>query len=150
MELKFIVKDLDELKETSKEVANVITGLTTPLNILLLRGSMGAGKTTFIKMLCDEMGVLDVVTSPTFALINEYHTEFGDPIYHFDLYRVESPEELFDLGYEEYFYSGDLSLIEWPEMIESLIPYDDKNIKIATLNINHLAKGQREVKFTLD
>ena len=90
--------------------------------IFAFYGDMGAGKTTFIKALCEEMLVLDNVTSPTFALINEYKTEIGSTIFHFDFYRIKSLSEAYDFGYEDYFYSGDYCFIEWPELIESLLP----------------------------
>ena len=90
--------------------------------IFAIYGEMGAGKTTFIKALCEEMKVLDNVTSPTFAIINEYKTENGNTIFHFDFYRINSLNEAYDFGYEDYFYSGDYCFIEWPELIESLLP----------------------------
>ncbi len=90
--------------------------------IFAFYGSMGAGKTTFIKALCEEMQVLDYVTSPTFALINEYKTEKDNTIFHFDFYRIKSIDEAYDLGYEDYFYSGEYCFIEWPELIEPLLP----------------------------
>jgi tRNA threonylcarbamoyladenosine biosynthesis protein TsaE len=90
--------------------------------IFAFYGDMGAGKTTFIKALCEEMQVLDNVTSPTFALINEYKTGKGNTIFHFDFYRIKSLSEAYDFGYEDYFYSGDYCFIEWPELIESLLP----------------------------
>lgn len=85
-------------------------------------GQMGAGKTTFIKAVCEVLNVRDVVSSPTFALINVYHTTGDNPVYHFDVYRVKTIEEVYDIGYEDYFYSGHYCLIEWPEMIEPLLP----------------------------
>ena len=85
-------------------------------------GKMGVGKTTFIKVLCDTLEVMDVVTSPTFALLNEYLTEEGDSVFHFDFYRIKKGSEAADIGFEEYIYSGDYCLIEWPEKIESLLP----------------------------
>jgi len=85
-------------------------------------GKMGAGKTTFIKALCEVLGVEDVITSPTFAIINEYTDGNGDPIYHFDFYRIKKLEEVYDMGYEDYFYSGNLCLLEWPELIEEILP----------------------------
>jgi tRNA threonylcarbamoyladenosine biosynthesis protein TsaE len=85
---------------------------------------MGAGKTTFIKALCRELGVDDIVQSPTFAIINEYKTRQGNSIFHFDFYRIRKPEEAFDIGYEDYFYSGSYCFIEWPELVESLLPAD--------------------------
>lgn len=85
-------------------------------------GKMGAGKTTFIKALCEKLQVVDYVTSPTFALINVYETEQSKEIYHFDFYRIKSMEELYDLGYEEYFFSDEYCFLEWPELIEPLLP----------------------------
>ena len=90
--------------------------------IFAFYGEMGAGKTTFIKALCEEMHVLDYVTSPTFALINEYKTKNDSTIFHFDFYRIKNISEVYDFGYEDYFYSGDYCFIEWPELIETLLP----------------------------
>ena len=90
--------------------------------IFAFYGEMGAGKTTFIKALCEEMQVLDYVNSPTFALINEYKTENNHTIFHFDFYRIKNLSEAYDFGYEDYFYSGDYCFIEWPELIEPLLP----------------------------
>lgn len=90
--------------------------------IFAVYGEMGAGKTTFIKALCEEMHVLDYVTSPTFALINEYKTENERSIFHFDFYRIKCIAEAYDFGYEDYFYSGEYCFIEWPELIEPLLP----------------------------
>ena len=93
-------------------------------------GKMGAGKTTFIKALCEKLQVIDYVTSPTFALVNVYETELGREIYHFDLYRIKSQDELYDLGYEEYFFSEEYCFIEWPELIEPLLPPHTVKISI--------------------
>lgn len=93
-------------------------------------GMMGAGKTTFIKAICEQLGSGDNVTSPTFALINEYTTKKGTVIYHFDFYRIRKIEEAFDLGYEDYIYSGNYCFIEWPEMIEQLLPEGIVEVKI--------------------
>lgn len=94
-------------------------------------GKMGAGKTTFIKAVCEQLGVEDVITSPTFAIVNEYTSETsGDTIYHFDFYRIKKLDEVYDMGYEEYFYSGSLCFIEWPEQIESLLPEDATKVTI--------------------
>jgi tRNA threonylcarbamoyladenosine biosynthesis protein TsaE len=92
--------------------------------VIAFSGEMGAGKTTFIQALCRNLGIKVEVNSPTFSLVNEYFTPVGDSIFHFDLYRIETPDELFDIGYEEYFYSGSLCLIEWPEKARNLIPDD--------------------------
>lgn len=93
-------------------------------------GKMGAGKTTFVKAICEEMGAIDYVTSPTFAIINEYNTESNDVLYHFDFYRLKEEEEAYDLGYEDYFYGNRYCFIEWPEKIGSLLPEDVINISI--------------------
>ena len=102
-------------------------------------GSMGVGKTTFIKAVCEELGVSDVITSPTFAIVNEYtivgktndESPSSEPVYHFDFYRIKKLEEVYDMGFEDYFYSGCLCFIEWPELIEDLLPEDTVKIKIA-------------------
>ncbi len=98
--------------------------------IIAFYGSMGAGKTTFIKALCQQLGVEDVITSPTFALVNEYTDGKNNPIYHFDFYRIKKLEEVYDMGYEDYFYSGNLCLLEWPELIEEILPDDAVRVKI--------------------
>jgi tRNA threonylcarbamoyladenosine biosynthesis protein TsaE len=94
------------------------------VRVIAISGEMGAGKTTFIQAICRSLGVPVEVNSPTFSLVNEYLTPEGNTIFHFDLYRIESQEELYDMGYEEYFYSGSLCLIEWPEKASNLIPDD--------------------------
>ncbi len=97
-------------------------------------GEMGAGKTTFIKALCRELNVLDSVSSPTFALVYEYHTSDDSVIYHFDFYRINHANELFDLGYEDYFYSGNFCFIEWPEKAVHLIPPEAIKVHISVMN----------------
>jgi len=104
--------------------------------IFAFYGAMGAGKTTFIKAICHELGSSDYVTSPTFALINEYSTDNGSVIYHFDFYRIKKLEEAFDLGYEDYIYSGNYCLIEWPEMIEQLLPAGIVEVRIRETDDN--------------
>ena len=95
---------------------------------------MGAGKTTFIKAICEQLGVEDVITSPTFAIVNEYTVNHPSPIasviYHFDFYRIKKMEEVYDMGYEDYFYSGALCFLEWPELIEELLPEDAVKVTI--------------------
>ncbi len=98
-------------------------------NVFAFYGKMGAGKTTLIKAFCTELGVDEVVTSPTFALVNEYLDKDSHPVYHFDFYRIKKLDEVFDIGYEEYFYSNSYCFIEWPELIEDLLP--ESYIKIS-------------------
>ncbi len=93
-------------------------------------GEMGAGKTTFIKALCDELGVIDVVNSPTFAIANDYETELGYHIYHFDFYRLKTPQEALDFGVEDYFYSGHICFMEWPDQIGTLLPTESVRVAI--------------------
>ena len=97
-------------------------------HVFAFYGKMGAGKTTFVKAICEELGVEDVITSPTFAIINEY--EGDETIYHFDFYRIKKLEEVYDMGYEDYFYSGALCFIEWPELIEEILPDDAVRVSI--------------------
>ncbi|HOT65399.1 MAG TPA: tRNA (adenosine(37)-N6)-threonylcarbamoyltransferase complex ATPase subunit type 1 TsaE [Dysgonamonadaceae bacterium] len=107
-------------------------------NVFAFYGDMGAGKTTFIKAVCEELGVQEPVTSPTFAIINEYRDKKGKSIYHFDFYRIKKLEEVFDFGYEDYFYSGNLCFIEWPELVESLLPEN-----VVRLSLRQTENGAR-------
>jgi tRNA threonylcarbamoyladenosine biosynthesis protein TsaE len=116
---------LSDLPRVAEEVINSLDGRT----VVLLRGGMGAGKTTLVSRIAALLGAEDTVTSPTFALVNQYEGS-ECRIYHFDFYRIDRIEEVFDLGYEEYFYSGDLCLVEWPEKIEPLIPDDTMVVRI--------------------
>lgn len=102
--------------------------------IFAFYGEMGAGKTTFIKALCKTLRVAETITSPTFAIINEYNKEDGDPIYHFDFYRIKNIEEAYDFGYEDYFYSGHLCFIEWPELVEPLLPESVVKVQIVVMD----------------
>lgn len=101
--------------------------------IFLFNGAMGAGKTTFIKAICEVLDVEDSTSSPTFSIVNEYATAAG-PIYHFDFYRLKDEQEAYDLGYEEYFYSGAYCFIEWPEKIPNILPDDAVNIEIEIID----------------
>ncbi len=112
------------------EVADEILSSLGERSVVLVRGEMGAGKTPLISRIAARMGVEDSVTSPTFALVNQYEGRGGRRIYHFDFYRIDRIEEVYDLGYEEYFYSGDLCLVEWPEKIETLVPGDAMTVRI--------------------
>ena len=127
--MEITVKSLDSIQEAAKQFVSAIG----THRVFAFYGKMGAGKTTFIKAVCRELGVTDVITSPTFALINEYTDGKGNPIYHFDYYRIKKLEEVYDMGYEDYFYSGNLCLIEWPELIESLLPDDAVRVHLDVL-----------------
>ena len=116
--MEITIKGLDTIHEAAKEF---VKGMGDG-KVFAFYGKMGAGKTTFIKALCEVLGVEDVITSPTFAIINEYTDGNENPIYHFDFYRIKKLEEVYDMGYEDYFYSGNLCLLEWPELIEDNLP----------------------------
>ena len=113
-----ILKSLSDLNI----VADKFLRLMRDKKVFAFFGSMGVGKTTFIKALCNELGVVEIVTSPTFALINEYQTGEGEIIYHFDFYRIKKIEEVYDFGYEEYFFSGNYCFIEWPDKVAEILP----------------------------
>lgn len=135
MEIK--IQSLEHIHEAAREFIAAMGDNT----VFALYGKMGAGKTTFVKALCQELGVEDVVTSPTFAVINEYRSDIaGELIYHFDFYRIKKLEEVYDMGYEDYFYSGALCFIEWPELVEELLP--GNTIKVT---IEELEDGSRKL-----
>ena len=120
-------------EEGLREVAEALLERLEGRTVVALRGEMGAGKTTLIRAVAEVLGVEDQVTSPTFALVNQYAGGEGQRLFHFDFYRIEDEREAFDLGYEEYFYSGDLCFVEWPEKIEPLLPEDTMVVKIEIL-----------------
>lgn len=125
------------------KVAKAIIERLEESKVVAFYGQMGAGKTTLIREICSQMGVKSGVASPTFALVNEYHTPKGESIYHFDFYRINKIEEAYDLGYDDYFYSGNVCLVEWPEKIEELI---DDNVLIVKIEV----VGDSRRKFTID
>ena len=125
MEIK--IESLDTIRDAAKQFVAAMGDS----RVFAFYGKMGAGKTTFIKALCTELGVEDIITSPTFAIVNEYTDGQGDPIYHFDFYRIKKLEEVYDMGYEDYFYNGGMCLIEWPELIEQLLPEDAVKVSIS-------------------
>lgn len=117
--------------DTIRQAAKAFIGSMDDRTVFAFHGNMGAGKTTFIKAICEELGVEDVINSPTFAIINEYRSdETGELIYHFDFYRINKLSEAQDIGTEDYFYSGALCFIEWPEKIEELLPGDVVDVTI--------------------
>ena len=137
MEIK--IKNLEHIREAARQFIAEMGDR----KVFAFYGSMGAGKTTFVKAVCEELGVEDVITSPTFAIINEYHAEAQDlTIYHFDFYRIKKLEEVYDMGYEDYFYSGALCFIEWPELIEDLLP--EEAVKVS---ITEKEDGSRAILF---
>jgi len=114
------VKDIDELPMVARE----LLGSLNSKNLIAFYGKMGAGKTTFIKAVCKELSVDQIVNSPTFSIVNQYETRKGDLVNHFDFYRLESYQEALDIGIFDYWDSGDLCLMEWPEKVEKLLPED--------------------------
>lgn len=125
--MEITIDSMDGIREAARQ----FVGNMGDASVFAFYGGMGAGKTTFIKAICEELGVEDVITSPTFAIVNEYRAnETGELIYHFDFYRIKKIEEVYDMGYEDYFYSGALCFIEWPELIEELLPTDAVKVNI--------------------
>ncbi|MEE3414292.1 tRNA (adenosine(37)-N6)-threonylcarbamoyltransferase complex ATPase subunit type 1 TsaE [Segatella bryantii] len=125
--MKITITSLDNIQEAAQEFLNNLGDN----KIFAFYGKMGAGKTTFIKAICEALDVDDVITSPTFAIVNEYTSnKLGEPIYHFDFYRIKKLDEVYDMGYEDYFYSGNLCFLEWPELIEDLLPEDAVKVTI--------------------
>ena len=120
------IDSLDDLPDAAEAVIDALAGRT----VVAFRGEMGAGKTTLIREIAAELGAKDTVTSPTFAIVNQYKGEGNRRIHHFDFYRINDLREAFDFGYEEYFYSGDLCLVEWPEKIEQLLPDNTMTVRI--------------------
>ena len=122
---EIIISSLDKIADAAKEFVSQIG----EKRVFAFYGGMGAGKTTFIKAVCDQLGVNDAVTSPTFAIVNEYNSQMG-PIYHFDFYRIKRASEVLDIGFDDYIYSGNLCLMEWPELIEDFLPEETTIVKI--------------------
>lgn len=141
--MEIIIKDLEHIGEAAQQFVEHF-GLDKPakqdVRCFAFYGKMGAGKTTFVKALCEQLGVEDAVTSPTFAIVNEYEAANSCPIYHFDFYRIKKLSEAYDIGCDEYFYSGHPCFIEWPELIEELLPEETINV-----SIEELADGKRKI-----
>ena len=134
--MKLIVKTEKDLLPAAKQ----LIAANPSGRVFAFYGAMGAGKTTFIKKICHLLGVTDIVQSPTFSIINEYKTETGESIYHFDFYRIRNIGEVFDIGYEDYLYSGSYCFMEWPELIESLLPVETVRVRIT-------GENEREIDF---
>lgn len=132
------IDSLDHIHEAAREFIAAMGDNT----VFAMYGKMGAGKTTFTKAVCKCLGVEDVINSPTFAIVNEYRSDSGELIYHFDFYRIKKLEEVYDMGYEDYFYSGALCFIEWPELVEELLP--GNTVKVT---IEENEDGSRTVSF---
>ena len=132
------IATLNDLETAAQQFVGAMGDRT----VFAFYGKMGAGKTTFIRAVCERLGVKDVINSPTFAIVNEYLSGGGEPIYHFDFYRIRRLQEVLDIGYEDYVYSGALCLMEWPELIENLLPDDAVRVVI-----EEQADGSRVVRF---
>lgn len=138
--MEITIKSIEGLREGAREFIRKMGAN----KVFAFYGKMGAGKTTFIKALCEEMGVTDAVNSPTFAIVNEYLDGERETIYHFDFYRIKRMEEVEDIGYDEYVYSGRLCLMEWPELIEPMLPSDTVRV-----TIEEQADGSRVISAAL-
>lgn len=137
--MEILVENIDSLDKAAQEF---IAQMKPENRIYAFYGKMGAGKTTFIKALCEALGVEDTVTSPTFAIVNAYESARCGDIFHFDFYRIKRLEEVYDMGFEDYFYSGSYCFIEWPELVEELLPADAVKVTIA-----ENADGTRSITF---
>ncbi len=137
--MKLIIPSTADLGAAAHEFVKAMGNYT----VFAFYGKMGAGKTTFIKVLCEALGIDDVVNSPTFSIVNEYRSDStGELVYHFDFYRIKKIDEVYDMGYEDYFYSGAVCFIEWPELIEELLPGDAVKV-----TVEEQADGSRVVSF---
>lgn len=124
--MKLLLNNLSDINIVAQQFVEIMGDRS----VFAFYGEMGVGKTTFIKALCKVLGVTETITSPSFAIVNEYSKEDGGPIFHFDFYRIKNIEEAYDFGYEDYFYSGHLCFIEWPELVESLLPENVVKVQI--------------------
>lgn len=134
--MEILLKNVEGIDKAAHEFIDAMGDRT----IFAFYGKMGAGKTTFIKAVCEALGVKDVINSPTFAIVNEYMAGNDEPIYHFDFYRIKRQEEVLDIGYEDYIDSGCVCFMEWPELIEDLLPEDAVKV-----SIDELPDGSRRI-----
>ena len=125
--LEIKIKSLDGIADAARQFVDAMG----ENKVFAMFGPMGVGKTTFVKAVCEILGVEDTITSPTFAIVNEYQTNTGDQIFHFDFYRIRKVEEVYDMGYEDYVYSGAVCFLEWPELIEELLPEDAVRVTLS-------------------
>lgn len=124
--LEIKINSLDGIADAARQFVDAMG----ENKVFAMFGPMGVGKTTFIKAVCEVLGVQDTITSPTFAIVNEYRTDSGEQIFHFDFYRIRKVEEAYDMGYEDYIYSGAVCFLEWPELIEELLPDDAVHVTL--------------------
>ena len=134
MQHSITINNLSELPAAAKQFLQICEGK----KVFAFNGQMGAGKTTFIKAICEALGVKDTISSPTFSLVNEYLSGNGEKIYHFDFYRIKDPSEAYDMGFEEYVYSKGYCFIEWPEKIDELLPKE-------CVKVNITVEGEKRV-----
>ncbi|MGZ2370957.1 tRNA (adenosine(37)-N6)-threonylcarbamoyltransferase complex ATPase subunit type 1 TsaE [Ancylomarina sp. YFZ004] len=135
------IKRIEDINSVAKQFIELVG----ERRVFAMYGAMGVGKTTFVKAVCEELGVEDTITSPTFAIVNEYHTPKDKIVYHFDFYRIEDVQEAYDFGYEDYFYSKAMCFIEWPERIESILPSD-----VINLNFTEKEDGTRTIQIEMN
>lgn len=135
------IKSLEDINSVAKQFIELVGDR----RVFAMYGAMGVGKTTFVKAVCEELGVDDTINSPTFAIVNEYRTPEDKVVYHFDFYRIEDVQEAYDFGYEDYFYSKAMCFIEWPERIESILPSD-----VVNLNFTEEEDGRRIIHVQMD
>lgn len=136
MEAKFVAKSVEDLDEIAKQLLMAIGSQKK----IVFFGEMGVGKTTLIKAICKQLNMQDEVVSPTFSVVNEYHNENGEALYHFDFYRIKSKEEIFDLGYEDYFYTDAYCFVEWPEKTFGLLQANNAAVHIEIENEKRIIK----------
>ena len=139
-EYNITINGLEDYPQAAREFVKLLD----QGRIYAFYGKMGSGKTTFIKCVCEELGVQDTINSPTFAIVNEYEDAIGNTIYHFDFYRIKSIEEVYNMGYEEYLYGNAICFMEWPELIEELLP--EETVKVF---VEEVENGGRHIKIVL-